>query len=72
MELLLIDLDRVVGLTILLALLRYVMERHTESQEDTSNLLESGEKHNDEIPSEGGCRDRSNSQHQNHPVLGCV
>jgi hypothetical protein len=44
---------------------------HTESQEDTSNLLESGEKHNDEIPSEGGCRDRSNYQHEYHLVLGC-
>lgn len=40
------------------------MKRHTESQEDTSNLLESGEKHNDEIPSEGGCRDRSSHQHE--------
>jgi hypothetical protein len=45
------------------------MERHTESQEDTSNLLESGEKHKDEIPSEGGCKDRSDSQHQDYPVL---
>jgi hypothetical protein len=40
------------------------MKRHTESQEDTSNLLESGEKPNDEIPSEGGCRDRSGGQHE--------
>jgi hypothetical protein len=45
------------------------MKRHTESQEDTSNLLESGEKHNDEIPSEGGCRDRSDSQHQQDTKL---
>jgi len=33
--------------------------KHTESHEDTSNLLESGEKHSDEIPSEGGWSDRS-------------
>lgn len=36
---------------------------HTESQEDTSNLLESGEKHRDEIPSAGGWSDRSGHQH---------
>ena len=35
------------------------MGKHTESHEDTSNLLESGEKHSDEIPSEGGWSDRS-------------
>jgi len=69
MELLQIDSDRVVELTVLLAQITVMIRGHTESQEDTSNLLESGEKHNDEIPSEGGCRDRSNSQHQDYPVL---
>lgn len=67
-----VDSDRVVGLTTLSAISRCVFRKHTESQDDTSNRLESGEKHNDDIPSEGGCTDRSSNQHDYHLLLECV
>ena len=58
-ELLLIDSNRVIGSTEVSVYAREIVGKHTESHEDTSNLLESGEKHSDEIPSEGGWSDRS-------------